>query len=325
MTQVATYDRISADLRRIIAIRQLGPLLELTIAAACVVVAVVIHLALLATVGTGAPFITVFPAILVATLFGGLRAGLITACGLTAITWFFFASPQARAGVNPATLATLALSVGVILAVSHLFRRALINLQNARAVEAAMTAELQHRVKNTLAVVQGLAAQTSRATDSKQAFIEAFNSRLHALSRAHDMLSRSAWAGSSLSDVVEAALAPFQVEGGARIERRGPGVRVRPELALALAMCLHELAVNATKHGALSSPSGRLDIAWTNHGGRVDLSWTERGGPPVSPPQRRGFGSRLLERGLAPFPGGAIALDYRTEGLQADLAFDVRD
>jgi two-component sensor histidine kinase len=324
MTQVASYDRFSADVRRMIAIRQLGPVLELTIAAACIAVAVLIHLVLLATVGTGAPFITVFPAILVATLFGGLRAGLLTACGLTAITWLFFASPQAKAAVNPATLATLALSVGVILAVSHLFRRTLINLQKARTIEAAMAAELQHRVKNTLAVVQGLAAQTARVTDSKEAFLDAFNSRLHALSRAHDMVSRSAWAGSGLSEVIETALKPFQPESAPRIETRGPAVNLPPELALALALCLHELAVNATKHGALSSPSGRLEIAWRLEQALVRLRWTESGGPPVLPPQRRGFGSRLLERGLAPFPDGAISLDYRPEGLRADLTFEAR-
>jgi two-component sensor histidine kinase len=327
MTQAASYDRIAADLRRRIATQRLSLAMELAIAAACVVVSVLIRLGLLATLGSSAPFITFFPAILIATLFGGLRAGLVTLAGLTAVGWFFFLPVNLKgsgAARDVATILTFALSAGVILVVSHLFRRTVIDLQNARLIEATMTAELQHRVKNTLAVVQGLAAQTARVTDTKEAFTDAFHGRLHALSRAHDMLSRSAWAGSSLREVVDAAIAPFQVEGGPRIEGRGPAVQVRPELALALALCLHELAVNATKHGALSSPSGRLEIAWTHGHERVRLLWTESGGPPVSPPQRRGFGSRLLERGLAPFPGGAIRLDYRPEGLRAELGFETR-
>jgi two-component sensor histidine kinase len=247
-------------------------------------------------------------------------------------------------------------------------------------------------VKNTLATVQSLARQTARgktgaaaraigaaegaesggqgaaaaANEELERFLEDFQARLLALSRAHDLLTARTWRGASLGEVVAAALAPWRqdeaarTDGGrtggaaARILVEGPESWLAPRQALGLALGLHELATNAAKHGALSLPGGSVSLRWQNEAtmppgrdpgtaaaeppvppgaaqatrrppaaGLTRLTWTERGGPPVQPPRRRGFGSRLLERGLASEMGrdASVALRYDPEGVEAVIRF----
>ena len=193
--------------------------------------------------------------------------------------------------------------------------------------QALLLGELNHRVKNTLAVVLALAEQTRRATGGdgveRRRFHADFQARLQALSCAHDLLTREAWQPMALAELARAALAPFGVlaaGGGApRIEAEGPPVRLAPEPAVALAMALHELATNAAKHGALSRPTGRVSLTWgpaPDGGAALDIAWTENGGPPlVGVPEHRGFGLRLLERALARQLGGEVALAYPRAGF----------
>jgi two-component sensor histidine kinase/PAS domain-containing protein len=199
-----------------------------------------------------------------------------------------------------------------------------------------LVAELNHRVKNTLAVVQALAEQTRRATDKRPAgsperrhFHADFQSRLLALARAHDLLTRENWEGATLQDVISAATQPFiggvqqpgiEPSGSERIEWAGPVVQVAPEASVALSIGIFELATNAVKHGALSAPGGQVTVTWAVSGDRnsVALQWEERGGPDVSGPpplHLHGFGLRLLERGLARQVGGNIRLDFAPAGL----------
>jgi PAS domain S-box-containing protein len=177
--------------------------------------------------------------------------------------------------------------------------------------------ELNHRVKNSLATIQAIAGQTFHAARSLPQAQEAFSARIVALAEAHDLLTRENWEGADLLDL----LARLEVlHGGAeRFVIIGQPVRLSPRMALSLSMVLHELATNAVKYGALSSPLGQVRITWTVAPGpahsRLVLTWTETGGPPVRPPTRRGFGSRLIERGLAAELSGEARIDFAPDGV----------
>ncbi|WP_309644863.1 HWE histidine kinase domain-containing protein [Phenylobacterium sp.] len=179
--------------------------------------------------------------------------------------------------------------------------------------------ELNHRVKNTLATVQYISAQTLRVSSSIEEAGQAFEDRLLSLSRAHNVLTRANWESASLRDIVAEAMAPYSSVAEQRLWICGPEVRLAPHTALAIAMALQELATNAAKYGSLSSETGRIDIDWTilptPGGDRLRLVWAESGGPIVMPPTRRGFGSRLLERGLARELGGEVRLAFAAEGV----------
>lgn len=181
--------------------------------------------------------------------------------------------------------------------------------------------ELNHRVKNTLATVVSIASQAFRNSSDLNVIREAIESRLLALSRSHDLLTLEKWESAELRDLVKAAMEPFGIADG-RAERfmiTGKNVRFRPNAALALGIALHELATNAVKYGAFSNEVGSILIAWTVEptpgGDRLLLRWQEEGGPPVTPPSRKGFGSRVIERGLAQELEGTVHLDYQTDGL----------
>jgi PAS domain S-box-containing protein len=176
--------------------------------------------------------------------------------------------------------------------------------------------ELNHRVKNTLAVVQSIATQSLRDTRVPQDARTAFEGRLMALAAAHDLLTRESWETAQLGPVVRAALQPFDTEH--RFEVLGPDLRLRPQAAVSLTLALHELATNATKYGALSNKSGTVSVAWTVSTDETPifrLTWAEHGGPPVAPPTRSGFGSRLIQKGLAGELGGPVTVEFLPEGV----------
>jgi PAS domain S-box-containing protein len=189
-----------------------------------------------------------------------------------------------------------------------------------------LVAELNHRVKNTLAVVQSLAVQTARGAPDLPSFGAAFQARLIALARAHDLLTREDWEGAALDAVVRAAMEPLAIDA-ARVDLSGCAARavLPPGAALALAMAVHELATNALKHGALSVPEGRVFVACAaadaaDGGSSSVVEWTERGGPPVAgPPAKRGFGMRLLGRGLATQAGRGADIRFEPEGVRCTL------
>lgn len=181
--------------------------------------------------------------------------------------------------------------------------------------------ELNHRVKNTLATVQSIVGQALRNTSDPEVLRESIESRLFALSRSHDVLTREHWEGAGLHDIVAAVMEPFGVANG-RSERfvvTGEDVRFPPKAALALGIAFHELATNAVSYGAFSGDTGCIRIAWTiepaSSGNRLILRWSEENGPPVTAPSRKGFGSRVIERGLALELGGTTRLDYRPDGV----------
>ena len=182
--------------------------------------------------------------------------------------------------------------------------------------------ELNHRVKNTLATVQSIALQSLRGLEGAQADAAraAFEARLLALARAHDVLTRESWEGAEIGAVVGDAIRPLEAGAGqrSRFIVSGPPLRLPPRLALSIAMALHELGTNAVKYGALSREGGQVRIAWTVERGseiRLTLRWSESGGPPVEPPVRTGFGSRLIERSLARELAGEVELLYEPGGV----------
>jgi len=181
-----------------------------------------------------------------------------------------------------------------------------------------LTLELDHRVKNTLATVQGIARLTFGQTD--RPLLQAFDERLSALSDAHNILGRERWSHAGLKAIIAAVLKSLHLED--RVDVRGEDVRLAPNAAVAYALAFHELAVNAVRHGALSTPHGRVEIAWRAEGPdgqNVHLTWTERGGPTVGPPKREGFGARLIRRAVASELNTPVDLRYDPEGFVCEF------
>ena len=190
-------------------------------------------------------------------------------------------------------------------------------IKQAETFQRLLVNELNHRVKNSLATAQSIASQSLRGEPDIAEAREAIDARIGSLARAHDLLTARNWSGADLRDVVARAIEPF---AASQIEVTGFGLDVEPRHALALSMALHELATNATKYGALSCAAGSVKLRWAAAGGVMTLSWRESGGPPVAPPQRRGFGSRLLKDGFAGDPGGGTRLDYDPDGVRCEIS-----
>ena len=189
--------------------------------------------------------------------------------------------------------------------------------KEAETRQQMLTHELEHRIKNILSMVAAIASQTLRNATIETARA-AFDSRLRALADAHDILNNTRWTTASMVEVVEKSIAVFPAE---QIDIDGPALAITPKMALSLALAVNELATNAVKYGALSVPGGRVKIAWSvtadgaGSGLEFKWSWREAGGPPVQPPQRRGFGSVLIERLFAADFNGAVRIDYEPEGV----------
>lgn len=427
--------------------------LAMATAVGCVAVATATRLALTPLIGATAPFVTMFPAVLLAAVIGGFWPGLL-AIGLSiAATWYFFLGPGH--GLGPLSAADLisilffTMGALLIVLVATSMRRAVRNLNDAqekllaaldasntgtwrwdiqkdvvewdpaminvfglnlmeaprnldgfvalihpddrdharRTIEGAIRSgrtveyefrallpggeerwiydrsraaydaegrplymigaclditarkkaeerqsllihELNHRVKNTLATVQSLALQTMRSSRSPEVFGDNFMARLMALSATHDLLTQTCWESTSLSDVLEAELRPHGGIDQQRIKARGHDVRLKPQQALSLGLAFHELATNATKYGALSTPHGRLSIDWHRSDGengeaQLTIHWREQAGPPVSEPRRRGFGTRLIDRSIAHELGGSVEMNYASAGFECLIRIPV--
>jgi PAS domain S-box-containing protein len=187
----------------------------------------------------------------------------------------------------------------------------------ARQQRELLINELNHRVKNTLATVQSVAAQTLKGSAVPATVKEALESRLISMAGAHDVLTQQNWEGADLRNIVEKALSPFMARRR-EFDVDGPDIRLLPKSALAVAMAVHELATNAAKYGALSNGSGRISVQWAvaeQDAPHLQIVWTETGGPKVAAPSGKGFGSRLIERGLAGQLGGEAVIDYRETGV----------
>lgn len=199
--------------------------------------------------------------------------------------------------------------------------------------------ELNHRVKNTLAMVQALAALAARDAPDVATYRDRLTERLHGLARTQSLLTDAEWTGAQLEELLRTELAMYEdppdpgtdgVPGRSRIDVGGPPVRLPAHQVVAFGMLVHELATNAAKYGALSLPTGRLAVRWTMdppppaaaapRPARLELVWDESGGPPTQPPARKGFGTQMIERGLARQLGAEVEAAWRPEGLRFRLA-----
>ena len=187
--------------------------------------------------------------------------------------------------------------------------------------------ELTHRGKNLLAVIQAIASQTGRQSDTIEEFQESFTKRLQGLAASHDLLVVQNWKGASLTDLLRDQLRIFASSDGSAIELSGPEVFLDPQTTEQLGLALHELSTNAMKHGALSMPSGKITVTWTiapPSGGepeKLQFAWIERGGPLVAAPSHKGFGHVVFERIVARALNGEIKMTFEPEGLDWRLTF----
>jgi two-component sensor histidine kinase len=198
-------------------------------------------------------------------------------------------------------------------------RRELRERRHAEEQRELLINELNHRVKNTLSIVQSAIAQTLRNSPVEAAIRVTLEARLIALSDVHNLLTQENWTGTTLDDVVQIALQPYRDAVDDRFELRGPPLRLTPKMALTIALALHELTTNAIKYGALANEAGHVKIVWCSDkaedGRRLKLTWAEHGGPIVETPKQRGFGSRLIEHGLASDLGGEATLSFAPTGV----------
>ena len=188
--------------------------------------------------------------------------------------------------------------------------------KKAEAQRDLLLGELEHRVKNTLATVQAIAGQTFR--DAEPNARQTFEARLRALSNAHMTLTAENWRSVTLRDLIWSTLEPVMVDNS-QFSAAGPHLRVQPKSAVDLSMAIHELCTNAIKYGALSVAGGRVTIVWDIDADRFRLRWQERGGPVVSAPERKGFGSLMIERALAVQVDGEVKIDYADSGIVCSI------
>ena len=203
------------------------------------------------------------------------------------------------------------------------------NTKNAAEKTRFLLRELNHRVKNTLAMLQSLARQTLSRTSDPVEFMEAFSGRLRAISEAHTLLSDREWSGINLIDLIAKQVEPYAIFDVAQIELVGEDIMLPPDHALGLGIALHELATNAAKHGALSIATGHVRIAWQVevglHESRVVIHWAESNGPIVIAPGMRGLGVKLIERSLDKVLSSSVRLSYPESGVEALISMPIGD
>ena len=178
--------------------------------------------------------------------------------------------------------------------------------------------ELNHRVKNTLAMIQSLARQTMGQSSDPAEFLSSFSGRLRTLSDAHALLADRDWSGVGILELIRSEVTAFLIDP-AQLDLQGAEVQLPPDHALGLSIVLHELASNAARHGALTTPGGRVAVAWRLEEGHLQLSWIESGGPPITGDVQRRFGTRLIERGLDKVLGSRVELSFAPTGAEAKL------
>jgi two-component sensor histidine kinase len=246
---------------------------------------------------------------------------LVTSVARSALTGWTVAAGIAEGSlVAPLWRSVAITSVigGVLLLVGLAFAvRMATTIARGEMLHDLLIDELNHRVKNTLAILQSIATQTFRS--ASRAEREKFEGRLGALAEAHNLLSQEKWQGSDLQDVIARVLKPYLLNNPERVRMFGPKVPLSPRLAVVLSMIVHEIATNAAKYGALSNDSGTVTLDWEvleeGDGRKLRMIWTEAGGPHVSAPVQRGFGSRLIERSARDQLGGEATVDFLPRGV----------
>jgi two-component sensor histidine kinase len=256
---------------------------------------------------------------------------LITTFARSSLTgWTVAAGIAERSLVGPLwrNLAITSVIGGVLLLTGLAFAvRMATTIARGEMLHDLLIDELNHRVKNTLAILQTIAVQTFRSASKAER--EKFEGRLGALAEAHNLLSKERWQGSELQDVIGRVLQPYLLNNPGRVRMFGPNVPLSPRLAVVLSMIVHEIATNAAKYGALSNDTGTVALDWEviteNAKPKLRLIWTEAGGPRVVAPVQRGFGSRLIERSARDQLGGEATVDFRPRGVVYTVVCSLED
>jgi len=205
-------------------------------------------------------------------------------------------------------------------------RKVLEWLTRQSSIRDSLTRELNHRVKNTLANVLSIVALTRRRSSDVSTFADSLTGRIRALSATHDLLSRRDWKNAPIDEVVTSELAPYLDPEDPHAEVSGPDALLAPNDAMSLGLALHELATNAAKYGALSVPQGRVSVTWTMpNDQRCIVEWRELGGPPVTPPERRGFGLELVEKIVSAELNAPVEMEFAREGVRCTLVVPLRN
>ncbi|GAB0118992.1 sensor histidine kinase [Acidisoma sp. 7E03] len=292
------------------------------LAAVCLLLAFGAHRILIPLLQSNGPFFTLFPAVLVAAIWGGPLSGFTTLLVGAVIASYFWLPPYfsffVAEGIVPHILGFLLVG-GVVLVIAAVLR-SLVDRQQAAEERAVLLAqEMRHRVRNLMGLVVAISHQTARQTESLPEFLDSFGGRMEALSAALTLDPSCAEEARvmELDALLARVLAPF---GHDRCLFAGPMIPIGGGVASALALVLHELATNAVKYGALSVPEGRVEIGWRRGGSHVEVEWREIGGPPVANPAGKGFGSRLIQSAFAQY-GGAVTITYAAEGVHCRIRF----
>jgi two-component sensor histidine kinase len=268
-----------------------------------------------------APF---FPAVLFATLVGGLEAGSIALALTIIFAWWTLTGPffagRANSASDVLSLVIFAAALALIVWGAELYRRLVARLEEEEHQREMIVAELGHRVKNKLSTVNALLRLELTAHPEIWEKIEL---RMSALAAADAFVVREDANGSevSLREILKLTLAPY---GESRLKLNIEDMPIAPKPATILALLFHELATNAAKHGALLSDHGQIGVSAKNSGQRIEIEWIESGGPEVAIPKQRGFGTTFLDRALKPYQG-LVDLRFEPKGLVCKLSFTLTD
>lgn len=267
----------------------------------------------------GIPFVTYFPAVVLAALLLGWRWAAAVALASGAVANRMFSDePLLDVSTTDAVLMGLfALSCAALIWIGETARRLVREIEAAKAREELLNQELMHRVKNMLATVNAMAVLTARHSGPGE-FAQAFSGRMRALDRATDLLATGHNLHCEAAKLVEAAIEPFRTEGNFAIQ--GSPCELPRDACVPLSLALHELCTNAAKHGALTVPEGRVVLTWEcTDDGLLTLDWQEEGGPPVSEVRRTGMGTQLLrrQRGLR-----LVEAEFRRDGLRCRITVE---
>ena len=205
------------------------------------------------------------------------------------------------------------------------FLRDISDRRDAARRQELMIGELNHRVKNLLGVVAGIAHQTARSSDTVGGFIDAFGGRLSSLGRAHEILTAATWERAPLRTLMAELLDPYLKGAEPQVGIAGPDVLLGPRQLISLSMIVHELLTNAVKYGALSRSTGHIAFVWTYGAGQLVLKWMETGLTDIVPPSRTGFGSKMIARSVAHELRGRERAEWRVDGMTFHLSFPLTE
>ena len=290
----------------------------LLFAVACVAVASAVHLAFRLVRPDLAAYSTYYAAVFFATIVGGVWSGVLALVlgGLAA--WFVFEpsflSIQPPLSDEVASLLLYSVSCVLIIWGAENYRLVVRRLDAEEHYRRLVVKELDHRIKNKFATVYAVLGHELRAQGDVWNKIAG---RLRALAAADEFLLKSDGQGADITDILQAELSAY---GRSRVRYQGEAVQLSPKPAAMLALVFHELATNAAKYGALSVPTGFIDVCWDRVGNSMKISWVESGGPRVLQPTRRGFGTKLLHHALEPFHG-SVESHFHPDGLRCDMSF----